>query len=95
MALNPTFKLTLPVEIFFTIIDLVSGKMLPKDKVREIFPADDHTGYYIDFVRLRPRISDEIPGERIHLRCEFDIGSAKEDGMFNFFRQEYCQRTLI
>ena len=67
----------------FTIIDLVSGKMLPKDKVREIFPADDHTGYYIDFVRLRPRISDEIPGERIHLRCEFDIGSAKEDGMFN------------
>jgi DNA-directed RNA polymerase subunit L len=67
----------------FTIKDLVSGKMLPKDKVREIFPADDHTGYYIDFVRLRPRISDEIPGERIHLTCEFDIGNAKEDGMFN------------
>jgi hypothetical protein len=36
----------------FTIKDLVSGKMLSKDKVREIFPADDHTGYYIDFVRL-------------------------------------------
>ena len=67
----------------FTIKDLVSGKMLPKDKVREIFPADDHTGYYIDFVRLRPRISDELPGERIHLTCEFDIGNAKEDGMFN------------
>jgi DNA-directed RNA polymerase subunit L len=67
----------------FTIKDLVSGKMLSKDKVREIFPADDHTGYYIDFVRLRPRISDEIPGERIHLACEFDIGNAKEDGMFN------------
>ena len=67
----------------FTIKDLVSGKMLPKDKVKEIFPADDHTGYYIDFVRLRPRISDEIPGEKIHLTCEFDIGSAKEDGMFN------------
>ena len=67
----------------FTIKDLVTGKMLSKDKVREIFPADDHTGYYIDFVRLRPRISDEIPGEKIHLTCEFDIGSAKEDGMFN------------
>jgi len=67
----------------FTIKDLVSGKMLPKDKVREIFPADDHTGYYIDFVRLRPRISDELPGERIHLTCEFNIGNAKEDGMFN------------
>ncbi len=67
----------------FMIKDLVSGKYLPKDKVREIFPADDHTGYFIDFVRLRPRISDEIPGEKIHLTCEFDIGSAKEDGMFN------------
>ena len=67
----------------FTIKDLVTGKELPKDKVREIFPPDDTTGYYIDFVRLRPRISDEIPGEKLHLTCEFDIGSAKEDGMFN------------
>jgi DNA-directed RNA polymerase subunit L len=67
----------------FTIKDLVTGKMVSKDKVKEIFPANDHTGYYIDFVRLRPRISDEIPGEKIHLICEFDIGSAKEDGMFN------------
>jgi DNA-directed RNA polymerase subunit L len=67
----------------FTIKDLVSGKLLPIEKVREVFPADDITGYFIDFVRLRPRISDEIPGEKIHLTCEFDIGSAKEDGMFN------------
>jgi DNA-directed RNA polymerase subunit L len=67
----------------FEIRDLVTGKTLPKDKVREIFPADDITGYYIDFVRLRPKISDEIPGEKLHLTCEFDIGSAKEDGMFN------------
>jgi len=67
----------------FVIKDLVTGKALPKEKIREIFPADDITGYFIDFVRLRPRISDEIPGEKIHLTCEFDIGTAKEDGMFN------------
>jgi DNA-directed RNA polymerase subunit L len=67
----------------FVIKDLVTGKPLPQDKIREIFPADDVTGYYIDFVRLRPRISDEIPGEKLHLTCEFDIGAAKEDGMFN------------
>jgi DNA-directed RNA polymerase subunit L len=24
-----------------------------------------------------------LPGEKIHLTCEFDVGSAKEDGMFN------------
>jgi len=67
----------------FTIKDKNSGKFLPDSKVREIFPADDTTGYFIDFVRLRPRISDEIPGEKLHLTCDFDIGSANEDGMFN------------
>jgi len=67
----------------FMIKDLVTDNYLPKDKVREIFPPDDTTGYFIDFVRLRPRISDEIPGEKLHLTCEFDIGTAKEDGMFN------------
>ena len=37
----------------------------------------------IDFVRLRPKISDELPGEKLHLTCEFSIGTAKEDGTFN------------
>ena len=67
----------------FIIKDLVTGKALPQEKIREIFPADDITGYFIDFVRLRPRISDEIHGEKLHLTAEFDIGNAKEDGMFN------------
>ena len=67
----------------FVVKDLVTGKTLPIEKIREIFPADDTTGYFIDFVRLRPRISDEIPGEKLHLTCEFGIGNAKEDGMFN------------
>ena len=67
----------------FTIKDLVSGKLLPETKVREIFPPDDYTGYFIDFLRLRPKISDEIPGEKIHLTCDFDVGTNKEDGMFN------------
>jgi DNA-directed RNA polymerase subunit L len=67
----------------FIIKDVSSGKPIDKSKIREIFPADDYTGYFIDFVRLRPKISDEIPGEKLHLTCEFDIGNAKEDGMFN------------
>jgi DNA-directed RNA polymerase subunit L len=67
----------------FVIKDLISGKDLSQEKVREIFPSDDITGYFIDFVRLRPRISDELPGEKLHLTCEFDISNAKEDGMFN------------
>jgi DNA-directed RNA polymerase alpha subunit len=67
----------------FIIKDLTTGKPIDQSKIREIFPADDYTGYFIDFVRLRPKISEELPGEKIHLICEFDIGTAKEDGMFN------------
>ena len=67
----------------FVINDLVTGKPLSQDKNREIFPANDYTGYFIDFVRLRPKISDELPGEKINLTCELSVGTAKEDGMFN------------
>lgn len=67
----------------FVIKDVVTGKLLPEEKVREIFPADDTTGYFIDFVRLRPKISEELKGEKIHLTCSFSIGTAKEDGMYN------------
>jgi len=67
----------------FVIKDVATGKPINESKTREIFPANDYTGYYIDFVRLRPKISDELPGEKIHLICEFSVGSAKEDGMFN------------
>ena len=67
----------------FVIKDLVTGKPINESKNREIFPPDDYTGYFVDFVRLRPKISDELPGEKIHLTCELSIGTAKEDGMFN------------
>jgi len=67
----------------FVINDLITGKPISETKTREIFPANDYTGYFIDFVRLRPKISDELPGEKIHLTCELSVGTAKEDGMFN------------
>lgn len=67
----------------FVIKDLVTGKPISETKNREIFPANDYTSYFIDFVRLRPKISDELPGEKIHLTCDFSVGNAKEDGMFN------------
>ena len=67
----------------FIIKDLITGKHISETKNREIFPANNYTGYFIDFVRLRPKITDEIPGEKIHLTCDFSVGTAKEDGMFN------------
>jgi len=67
----------------FVVKSTDTGKPISEADNKKIFPADSYTGDYIDFVRLRPRISDEIPGEKIHLKCEFSIGSAKEDGMFS------------
>jgi DNA-directed RNA polymerase subunit L len=67
----------------FVIKDADTKLPVSNDMIREIFPANDYTGDFIDFLRLRPKVSDEIPGEKIHLTCELDIGSASEDGMFN------------
>jgi len=67
----------------FVIKDLITGKPLPENKTREIFPADDLTGDFIDFVRLKAKLAEEIQGKIIHLTCEFDIGTAKEDAAYN------------
>lgn len=67
----------------FKIKNLTTGDYLKEKDTRAIFPPDDQTGHFIDFVRLRPRISDEMPGEKLHLTCELSISNAKIDGMFN------------
>ena len=67
----------------FKIKNITTNQYLSEKDNRAIFPPNDYTGYYIDFVRLRPKISEDLPGEKIHLTCEFSIDNAKEDGSFN------------
>jgi len=67
----------------FKIKNLATDTYLSEKDTRTIFPPNDYTGFYIDFLRLRPKISEEIPGEKIQLTCKFDIGTAKEEGMYN------------
>jgi len=67
----------------FIIRDIISGKLLSQDKIQQIFPANNLTGDYIDFVRLNAKAAEEINGKIINLTCEFDIGTAKEDGAYN------------
>lgn len=72
----------------FKIKSKSTGKYLDEAILRQVFPPSRvvydalHKEYYIDFVKLRPRISD-VPGEHIHFTCPFSYGFAKEDGMFN------------
>jgi DNA-directed RNA polymerase alpha subunit len=67
----------------FKIKNVEKNTYLTEKDTREIFPPNPFTGYFIDFLRLRPKLSDEIPGERIKMTCEFSIGTAKEDAAFN------------
>jgi len=67
----------------FIIKNIETNEIAKELDTNEIFPPDPHTGHYIYFLRLRPQISNEIPGESISLTCKFDIGTANEDGCFN------------
>lgn len=67
----------------FKIKNISTDKYLSKESTRKIFPADPITGEYIDFVRLRPKISDDIEGEHLKMECLLDIGNSKENSSFN------------
>uniref|UniRef100_A0A6C0KXP5 DNA-directed RNA polymerase RpoA/D/Rpb3-type domain-containing protein n=1 Tax=viral metagenome TaxID=1070528 RepID=A0A6C0KXP5_9ZZZZ len=67
----------------FKIKNINTNEYLSEKDTREIFPRDEISGDFIDFVRLRQRISDEIRGEQLHFICELSVGTPKEDSMFN------------
>lgn len=71
----------------FKVKNLTTNSYLEENDLRKIFPAyippNGKGEYFIDFIKLRPKISDEIPGEKIKLTCEFSISTARSDSMFN------------
>jgi len=60
-----------------------NNKYLESSAVKKIFPPDPITRYFIDITRLRPRLSDSLPGEEISMKCKMSVGSAKENSSFN------------
>jgi DNA-directed RNA polymerase subunit L len=67
----------------FKIRNKSNGNYLKEEEVRRIFPANAKTNCFIDFVRLRPKISENIPGEQIKLTSEFSVANAKINSMYN------------
>ena len=67
----------------FKIKNIKTDTYLNSADTKKIFPPSSLTGDYIDFARLRPRLSEDIPGEELKFNCSLDIGSAEEDGAFN------------
>ena len=62
--------------------DKVAGE-LSKKNVEKIFPNDPITKDYILLARLKPKITEDIPGEELSLTAKLSKCSAKESGMFN------------
>lgn len=80
---NDTDSLIYVTTEHFKIKNKHTGNYLTKEETRKIFPANKRTGYFIDFARLRPKISDTIPGEQLRLTAEFSVSSAKVNSAFN------------
>ena len=66
----------------FKIKNIQLNKYLHEDEQKQIFPPNKITKQYIDFCRLQPKISDDIPGESLKLSSHFSIGTAEENGSF-------------
>lgn len=67
----------------FKIKNITTNTYLSENDRQNVFPPCDVTGYYVDFLRLKPKLSEQIPGEAISLTCKFSIGTAGENGCFN------------
>ena len=80
---NDTESIVYMTTEMFRIKHKATGEYMSREETAAIFPKNDRTNMFIDFARLRPKISDTIPGEHIKLSCEFGIGSADINGMYN------------
>lgn len=67
----------------FKIKNKETNEYLSEEKTRQIFPKNAMTQCFIDFARLRPKISDNITSESIKLTCEFSTSNAKYNGMYS------------
>ena len=67
----------------FRIKNMKTGKYHSESAREKIFPKNKKTGDYILFARLRPKISEHIPGEQLKITAKMSVSSAKEDGMYN------------
>jgi len=66
----------------FRIKNKSNGRQLTTAEMERLFPRDKITNSHIIFARLRPKISDTIPGEHLKLSCEFAISNAAENSAF-------------
>ena len=67
----------------FKIKNVKLNNYVKEGTVQKIFPKNNITNRYIDFVVLNPKINETIDGEQLKLSCKLAIGTSKEESMFN------------
>jgi len=67
----------------FRIKNKSTDNYVTEAEVSRIFPKNELTQYYCDFIRLRPKIGDTIPGEEIQLTAEFSVKSAADNSIYS------------
>ena len=67
----------------FVLKESTQGQALSKENIDIVFPKNKITGDYILFSRLKPKITNEIPGEKLHIQATFRKATAKENGSYN------------
>ena len=66
-----------------TIVDKNTNVEMSEADVRKIFPPDDISKSYIDILRLKQPLSNNMDGEEFHLEAELTVSTAEEDGAYN------------
>jgi len=67
----------------FKVKNEKSDKFLADSVVRKMFPPDSITSDFIVLARLRPRISNEVPGEALQIQAKMSLQTAEDDGAYN------------
>lgn len=91
---NTTNSMMMVTTEHFRVRDEVTGQFYSDDRAHMLFPKCDLTQSYILFTRLRPKINDLIPGERIRFSCRFGTGMGKDSSCYSAVCTSTYMNTL-
>ena len=80
---NETENVILVTTEDFKIKDTNTDTYLSTQAVNKIFPPNSLTGDHIIFCRLKPRISNEVPGEEIKVHAKISLQTAAVNSAYN------------
>ena len=78
----------------FQIKNIKTDKMLTTSQVQQIFPPNNITKQYIDIVRLQPKLSESLSGEKFEMTAKLTLGTAKENSSYNIVSTCSYRNTL-